>query len=206
MSLKWLPNTVTALRCVFAIVVGYAILRMDGDMRADREAGFWAFVPFILFTVTALTDWVDGMLARSLNAESQFGARLDPIADKLLTASSLLALAHIEGWAWYMMLPAIIIIGRDFLLTAMREALGNPTTLKVSMAAKWKTTIVLTAIGLTLFAMAFSQFVYDAERISLLWIASRGPLILGLLGIWVAAVLSVITAIDYVSAAGKDAG
>ena len=203
MSLKWLPNAVTVIRCVLAIIVGYVILQAETGYRADRAAGAWVFLPFILFTVTAATDWLDGALARSLGAESRFGARLDPIADKLLTASSLFALAHVEGWAWYLMLPAIAIVGRDFLLTAMRESMGNPATLKVSRAAKWKTTIVLTAIGLVLFGMAVSYLAAGAAPLSPVWIVTRGPLLLGLPGIWAAAVLSIMTAADYISAAAK---
>ncbi|RIJ17495.1 CDP-alcohol phosphatidyltransferase family protein [Henriciella mobilis] len=200
MSLKWLPNAVTVLRCVLAIIVGYAILDTHKDALAGREYGVWLFLPFALFVITAATDWLDGVLARRLDAESSFGARLDPIADKLLAASSLLALSHLEHWAWYLMLPTVAIVGRDFMMTAMREALGNPPGLNVSKAAKWKTAIVLTAIGLVLFSMAASYFAYDADPYSIAWLASRGPLLLGLLGIWVAAILSVITAIDYVQA------
>lgn len=203
MSLKWLPNAVTVIRCILAIIVGYVILQADAGYRDGRTPGLWSFFPFILFTVTAATDWLDGALARSLNAESRFGARLDPIADKLLTASSLFALAHLEGWAWYLMLPAIAIVGRDFLLTAMRESMGNPSTLKVSQAAKWKTSIVLTAIGLVLFGMAVSHMAADADAPSLVWIATRAPLMAGLIGIWAAAVLSIMTAADYISAATK---
>lgn len=205
MTLKWLPNAVTMIRCVLAILVGYAILDLDTAIRAGRENGLWVFIPFALFLITAATDWLDGALARKLDATSSFGARLDPIADKLLTASSLLALAHIENWAWFMMLPSLTIVGRDFLMTAMREALGNPPSLKVSAAAKWKTAITLTSIGIVLFGIAVSQIAHASDPYSPAWLASRGALLAGLGGIWIAAGLSAVTAVDYVSSAGRKA-
>ena len=85
----------------------------------------------------------------------------------------------------------------------MREALGNPSGLKVSSMAKWKTAIALSAIGCVLFSMALSQHANDAERFSPVWLLTRGPLMAGLAGIWFAAILSVVTAWDYVAAAGR---
>ena len=203
-GMSWLPNAVTIARCVLAIIVGYAILDMDTAIRAIRESGPWLYIPFAVFLVTAATDWLDGALARGLDAESSLGARLDPIADKLLTASSLLALCYIEGWALYIAAPAVAIIGRDFLLTAMREALGNPSTLKVSRAAKWKTATALSSIGCLLFGMAISYQASAAEAVEPLWLVTRGFLAIGIAGLWITAVLSVITAVDYLSAAARD--
>lgn len=201
MGLKWLPNAVTIARCLLALAVGYAILQADLDLRDGRAASLWVFLPFILFVIAAGSDWIDGALARGLDAESQFGARLDPIADKLLAASSLIALCYVDRWSWYLALPTIAIVGRDFLMTAMREAMGNPTQLKVTRAAKWKTAIVLTAIAAVLLGAAIAEYTHFAEPFSALWLLTRGLLIAGLAGIWVAAVLSVMTAVDYVSAA-----
>ena len=205
MGLIWLPNAVTIARCVLAIIVGYTILDMDTGMRAHRESGAWLYLPFAVFLVTAATDWLGGALARGLDAESRLGARLDPIADKLLTASSLLALCYIEGWAIYVAVPSIAIIGRDFLLTAMREALGNPSTLTVSRAAKWKTATALISIGCILFGMAISYETNAAEAIEPAWLLTRGFLAIGIAGLWITAVLSVITAVNYLSAAARDA-
>ncbi len=203
MSLKWLPNAVTIMRCVLAILVGFVILNMHTRLEAGQAAGLWLFIPFALFTFTAATDWLDGVLARGLDAESAFGARLDPIADKLLTASSLLALAHTEGWSLFLALPTLAIVGRDVLLTAMREALGNPSGMKVSNAAKWKTAIALAAIGCVLFGFAICELTHYAERYAPLWVLTRSVLLAGLAGIWLAAIMSIMTAIDYVAAAAK---
>lgn len=202
MGLKWLPNAVTIGRCLMAVFVALSYLWMMDEAERNRASGAWLFIPFILFSATAATDWLDGYLARALDAESAFGARLDPIADKLLVGACLIAMAHAEHWDWFLMIPTVVIVGRDVLLTAMREALGNPAGMKVSSAAKWKTAVALVAIGMFLFAVAISHLAGDADRMSLLWIMSRGPLLIGLLGIWVAAIMSIITAIDYVKASG----
>ena len=203
MTLSWLPNAITITRCVLAIVVGYTILDMGVDLRAGRAAGPWLFLPFALYLLTAGTDWLDGMLARRLNAQSEFGSRLDPIADKLLTASCLFALCHLERWAMFISIPSLTLVGRDFLLTAMRESLGNPAGLKVSQLAKWKTAIALVSIGAVLLGMAVSEYAHYADQGSPSWLATRGLLITGLAGIWVAAILAVVTAWDYVAAAGQ---
>ncbi|MEQ9315004.1 MAG: CDP-alcohol phosphatidyltransferase family protein [Henriciella sp.] len=200
MTLKWLPNAVTIIRCVLAIWVGWLILNMGADLDGARPLGVWLFVPFLGFVLVAATDWLDGALARSLNAVSSLGARLDPIADKLLTGASLLTLANIDSWGLMLTLPAIAIVGRDLLVTGMREAMGNPSDLKVSRAAKWKTAAALIAIGLTLFGMGLSGLVPNSESGSAAWLASRAVLLAGIAGIWGAAVLSVVTAVDYVSA------
>lgn len=203
MTLKWLPNAITIARCILALVVGYTILELDRQVRGGSPDTAFLFVPFILFSFVALTDWVDGKLARSLNAESALGARLDPIADKLLSAASLLALAYIENWGWIVTVPAIAIVGRDILITAMREAMGNPGTMKVSNSAKMKTALVLTGIALVLLGMAVSELAGEAEAYSLAFIASRGVLVVGLGMVWVAAFMAVMTAWDYVSGLTK---
>jgi CDP-diacylglycerol--glycerol-3-phosphate 3-phosphatidyltransferase len=199
MSLKWLPNAITIARCLLAVVVGYLILEFDAQVRADTADTVLLSLPFVLFTIVAATDWLDGKLARGLNAESAFGARLDPIADKLLSASSLLALSVIENWALFIAIPTIAIVARDVLITAMREAMGNPGTMKVSSSAKWKTALVLSGIGAVLLGMAVSELAGDADQFSPAWIASRGILFAGLAMVWIAAIMAVMTAWDYIS-------
>ena len=205
MTLKWLPNAITIARCVLALVVGYTIILMDRELRSDSPDMLLVFLPFVLFSIVALTDWVDGKLARSLNAESAFGARLDPIADKLLSAASLLSLAYADSWFWIVTVPAIAIVARDILITAMREAMGNPGAMKVSNSAKWKTALVLGGIAMVLLGMAVSQLAADADFPSPAWLATRGVLLAGLGMVWVAAFMALVTAWDYVAGlTGKD--
>lgn len=206
MTFKWLPNALTIGRCILAILVGYTILDFDTQVRADTASTFFLFVPFLLFSFVALTDWLDGWMARKLDAESAFGARLDPIADKLLSASSLLALSFTENWAWFIVIPTIAIVGRDVLITAMREAMGNPGTMKVSNSAKMKTALVLGGIALVLFGMAISTLAANAETYSPNWVLTRGTLLAGLIMVWVAAIMAVVTAFEYIKGMTSSGG
>lgn len=203
MGLKWLPNAVTILRCVLAVWVGWLIVDFSDGLSEQRAHGIWLAFPFLAFVFVAATDWIDGALARALDAQSAFGARLDPIADKLLVGISLLALCYIDAWMLLLLIPTVAIVGRDVLLTAMREALGNPTGMKVSRMAKWKTAIAMISVGLILLGMPVSELAHYADRFSPGWLASRGVLLAGIAGIWASAFMSVVTAIDYVSAAAR---
>lgn len=106
----------------------------------------WAAV--ILFTVAAITDFFDGYFARSLNQVSAFGKFLDPIADKLIVSVTLfllVAFQHLEG-LW--IIPALVILIREILITGLREFLAPyNVSVPVSKSAKWKTTVQLVAIG-----------------------------------------------------------
>ncbi|MET0205065.1 MAG: CDP-diacylglycerol--glycerol-3-phosphate 3-phosphatidyltransferase, partial [Casimicrobiaceae bacterium] len=104
-----------------------------------------------IFAGAAITDWLDGFLARRMNLNSALGKMLDPIADKLLVASCLLMLAadeSIKGWSLF---AAIIILCREILVSGLREYLaGLRVRVPVTRLAKWKTTVQLVAIGFLL--------------------------------------------------------
>ena len=138
MSFRWLPNTLTLLRCGLAFVVGWQILQLAGAPTST----YW---PFVLFVGVAATDFVDGFAARALNAVSPFGAFLDPIADKLLVAIALLALCHITSWPWWLVLPTAVIVARDIYVTLIR--LRPSVSLPVTRLAKWKTAAEMMGIG-----------------------------------------------------------
>jgi CDP-diacylglycerol--glycerol-3-phosphate 3-phosphatidyltransferase len=109
----------------------------------------WACV---LFVLAAITDWLDGHLARKWNQTSKFGAFLDPVADKLLVAVSLVMLLRDEPGSVMAVLVAII-IGREITISALREwlaELGQRTTAAVSNLGKVKTGFQMTSIGLML--------------------------------------------------------
>jgi CDP-diacylglycerol--glycerol-3-phosphate 3-phosphatidyltransferase len=109
----------------------------------------WACV---LFVLAAITDWLDGYLARKWNQVSKFGAFLDPVADKLLVAVSLVMLLRDEPGSVMAVLVAII-IGREITISALREwlaELGQRTTVAVSAIGKVKTGFQMTAIGMLL--------------------------------------------------------
>jgi cardiolipin synthase (CMP-forming) len=143
------------------------------------EANLIATVAFVL---AALTDWLDGWLARKLNQTSAFGAFLDPVADKLMVAAALVALVQLGRVDAIL---AIIIIGREITISALREwmaSIGASRSVAVSMIGKLKTTAQMVAIPMLLF---------DAHL---------GPIDTRLLGgwlMWVAALLTVWSMVYY---------
>ncbi len=107
-----------------------------------------------IFGAAALTDWLDGFLARRWNQMTPFGAFLDPVADKLMVAVALGVL--IEAYAnWWLTLPALVIIGREIVISALREwmaEIGKSANVAVSWVGKVKTTFQMLSIFLLLLA------------------------------------------------------
>ena len=138
-----LPNSLTLARLVLIpvfIVIYY--LPWDG---AHAMAA-------VIFTVASVTDWLDGYLARKLQQMSLFGAFLDPVADKLLVACSLLMLVG-EKNLHFITLTAIIIVGREIIISALREwmaELGKSASVAVNYVGKLKTALQMVAIVLLL--------------------------------------------------------
>jgi len=102
----------------------------------------------IIFTLAALTDWLDGYLARKMGQETAFGAFLDPVADKLMVAFVLVLIVQTEA-SMYMAIPAAIIIGREITIASLREwmaEIGQRRHVAVSAIGKWKTTAQMLAI------------------------------------------------------------
>jgi len=103
----------------------------------------------ILFMIGAITDWLDGFLARKLQQTSEFGAFLDPVADKLLVATALLLIVSKHHFP-FIAIPSAIIIGREITISALREwmaEIGKRTHVAVSKLAKFKTALQLIAIA-----------------------------------------------------------
>jgi CDP-diacylglycerol--glycerol-3-phosphate 3-phosphatidyltransferase len=108
-------------------------------------------VATVLFVLTALTDWLDGYLARRLNQASSFGAFLDPVADKFLVCAALLVLVHLDRVDT---LIALVIIGREIAISSLREwmaQIGASRSVAVHMLGKLKTTMQMVAIPFLLF-------------------------------------------------------
>ncbi|HET9843796.1 MAG TPA: CDP-diacylglycerol--glycerol-3-phosphate 3-phosphatidyltransferase [Gammaproteobacteria bacterium] len=102
----------------------------------------------IIFLIAALTDWIDGFLARKLQQTSKFGAFLDPVADKLLVACALVLIA-VEFRNFWITIPAIVIVCREIAVSALREwmaEVGQRTRVKVSVWGKIKTVFQLVAV------------------------------------------------------------
>ncbi len=142
--MRWtLPNILTLLRvgCIPLLVAAFYL--------AGPYAGF---LSALIFLLAAVTDWFDGWLARALNQESEFGAFMDPVADKLIVATALVILvAHYDN-IW-ITLAAMVIIGREILISALREWMarsGRSESVAVTIVAKFKTTLQMTAITILL--------------------------------------------------------
>lgn len=113
-------------------------------------AHFWAMV---IFGVAAITDWLDGYLARKYNASTQFGAFLDPVADKLIVAAALIIVAA-EYNDLLITILTIIIIMREIMVSALREWMAQrqmSDTVAVSKMGKYKTTFQLFALGMLIY-------------------------------------------------------
>lgn len=106
----------------------------------------------LIFAMAALTDWLDGFLARRLGQTSAFGAFLDPVADKLIVAAALILLVELHRTPGWM---AMIIIGREITISALREwmaEMGSRKSIAVAYVGKLKTTAQMVAILLLLYA------------------------------------------------------
>lgn len=138
-----IPNMLTLLRLVLIpVCVGVYYFQTP-----------WAYpLTALLFTLAAMTDWLDGYLARKWQQTTPFGAFLDPVADKLIVAAALVLLVERHHTLW-LTLPAIIIIGREIIISALREWMattGNSATVAVNAIGKVKTTLQMVAIILLL--------------------------------------------------------
>ena len=179
-----LPNLLTWLRILFIPLMAGVFYLPDGWV-TPREANLLAAA---FFGVAALTDWLDGYLARALGQASAFGAFLDPVADKLMVAAALIVLIDLGRVA---PLIALIIIGREITISALREWMakeGKSASVAVSFAGKLKTTAQMIAIVLLLY---FSP-------VAGLPIASIGTLL-----IWIAALLTLVSMAYYLVMAAR---
>ncbi|HSN41586.1 MAG TPA: CDP-diacylglycerol--glycerol-3-phosphate 3-phosphatidyltransferase [Burkholderiales bacterium] len=134
-------------------------------------------VATVIFTAAAITDWLDGWLARKLDQTSAFGAFLDPVADKLMVAAALIVLVQIERVD---AIIALIIIGREITISALREwmaNIGKAKSVAVSFLGKIKTVSQMIAIPLLLYHDRIGAF--DPQRIGtwLIYIAALLTLI-----------------------------
>lgn len=173
-----LPNLLTLSRIV-------AIPALIALFWVPSPTGNW--LVFGIFVAAALTDLLDGWLARRWQQVSALGRFLDPIADKLLVAAALLMLVAWDRIGGFTVLPAIVILCREILVSGLREFLAElKVRVPVSNLAKWKTTIQMFAIAVLLVGDAGPQ----ALPVKLI----------GEISLWLAAGLTLITGYDYLRA------
>jgi len=173
-----IPNLLTRLRI-------WAIPLIVATFFFDHPA--WAWVCVGLFILASITDYMDGYLARHWNQLSRFGRVLDPIADKLLIGALLLMMAYTKRLGYLGIIPAVIILCREILVSGLREFLAEiKVGCPVTKLAKWKTTCQMVALPMLM--VSVNGFAGDLTEF---W------KILGSIFLWGAAVLTVITGYDY---------
>ncbi len=164
-----LPNILTLLR--IALIPVFAVL-------------FYLPVPWahvavtVVFAIAAITDWLDGYLARRWRQTSAFGAFLDPVADKLMVAAALVMLVDVNPTPFsdlLLVLPAVVIIGREIVISALREwmaEIGDRTSVAVSTIGKIKTSAQMLALLLLLYREPLGEFPTAEIGFVLLYVAA----------------------------------
>lgn len=141
-----------------------------------------------VFCLAAITDWLDGYVARKYDQSTPFGAFLDPVADKLMVAAALVMLVGTHPSPWFA-IPAVVIVGREIVISALREwmaELGKRANVQVSFIGKVKTTMQMVAI---IILLAFNPELYPVMKI------------VGFVALYVAAVLTLWSMFIYLKAA-----
>ena len=164
-----LPIALTWLR-VAAIPLLVAIFYLPSNWLSPFEKNL---IATILFVSAAVTDWLDGFLARRMKQESAFGQFLDPVADKLIVAAALLVLLNMDRVQVWV---ALIIIGREITISALREwmaLVGAGKSVAVHLVGKLKTTAQMIAIPFLLLNDKIFTWL-DCARVGtwLIWVAS----------------------------------
>ena len=143
------------------------------------------FITTLIFFIAGVTDWLDGYLARKWKQTTRFGAFLDPVADKVMVVAALVLIVEYQHTFW-ITIPAIIMISREIIISALREwmaELGERNKVAVSWLGKVKTTSQMLALG------------------GLLWRYNIYMEILAIVFLYVAAILTVWSMVQYLGAA-----
>jgi CDP-diacylglycerol--glycerol-3-phosphate 3-phosphatidyltransferase len=164
--MKWnIPNSLTLLRIILIPVIVLVFYAPYAWSHIASTA---------VFALAAVTDWLDGYLARRLKQLSVFGAFLDPVADKLMVAVALVLLVQDNPFMLFA-IPAAIIIGREIAISALREwmsEIGERTRVAVSIIGKIKTTAQMVAILLLLYKTDIDTFPTHDVGLFLLYVAA----------------------------------
>ena len=177
--IKQIPNCLTMFRIASAVAVYLSFY-------VAAPFGHWMAV--VVFALGAITDFFDGYLARKFDALSDFGRMFDPIADKLMVLICLVMLISADVITLAHLPAALIIIAREILVSGLREFLnGREVMLPVSTLAKYKTSLQMIALGCLLAGPTGDALL-------------PGLLNLGLVLLWLSALLTVITGYDYLRA------
>ncbi len=198
-----IPNILTIGRIILIPVLVWGILSLT------TGADFLPAMPWMvlgLFGLCAFTDFLDGFLARRWQVTSDFGRMIDPIADKLLVAGCLIAIAIAMRGDGLILAPALAIIGRDILVSGAREhAALSSRVMPPTKLAKWKTAFEMLAIAVLVAYLSLGWQNPAEPFIENEVLAQKASLLTaGIALLWFAAILSVYTGSLYFRAALKD--
>ena len=170
-----LPNILTLAR-IAAVPVVVVLILLDDHL--------WRWLALAVYAVACVTDYLDGYLARVLDTQSDFGRLLDPIADKILVGACLLVLTAVDAITGWTVFAALIILLREILVSGLREFLAEMRVgMPVSKLAKWKTMIQMLAVGFVIVGPSGESLLPSV--------------LIGEVGLWAAAALTMITGYDY---------
>lgn len=180
-----IPNLLTASRIVLIPLI-VVMFWVDGTVAR------WVTLAF--FIIAGVTDYLDGVAARSMGETSKLGKFMDPVADKLLVASILMMLVAFDRISDWVILPALVILCREILVSGLREFLAEiKVGLPVSRLAKWKTGVQMTALGFLIVSEVGPVWYFDFLT----------TVFIGEALLWIAALLTIITGYDYLRAGLK---
>jgi CDP-diacylglycerol---glycerol-3-phosphate 3-phosphatidyltransferase len=172
-----LANILTLLRLVLVPIFLLALFAGNGHEIAFR------IVAFVIFAVAAITDRLDGLLARNYGMATEFGAFVDPIADKTLIGSALIGLSMLGNLPWWV---TLLILSREIGVTLLRLAVIRHGVIPASWGGKLKTVVQAVAIGLFILPLS-GPFLVAASVVMA-----------------VAIVLTMVTGIDYVASTVRE--
>ena len=170
-----IPNIITFIRIFLIPIILYLLFSENPNI---------VLIAGLLFIVSSVSDYFDGYLARTLNQSSKLGTLLDPIADKLLIASVIVVLVDTGVISNIHVVPAIIILLREIAISGLREFLAKLNTdMPVSKLAKYKTTFQMVSLSILIISLGF-------ELNDLLWN-------IGLITLWIAALITLLSGYNY---------
>ena len=172
-----IPNIITFIRIILIPIILYLLFSENPNI---------VLLAGCLFIISSISDYFDGYLARVLNQSSKLGTLLDPIADKLLIASVIVVLVDTNVISNLHVIPAIIILLREIAISGLREFLAKMNTdMPVSKLAKYKTTFQMVSLSILIISLGFqlNDFLWN----------------LGLVTLWIAAIITLLSGYNYMA-------
>ena len=172
-----IPNIITFIRIILIPIILYLLFSENPNI---------VLLAGGLFIISSISDYFDGYLARVLNQSSKLGTLLDPIADKLLIASVIVVLVDTNVISNLHVIPAIISLLREIAISGLREFLAKMNTdMPVSRLAKYKTTFQMVSLSILIISLGFqlNDFLWN----------------LGLVTLWIAAIITLLSGYNYMA-------